>query len=137
MDALQEDDDGWTLRVPELTVSRCFVDWGAFGLVLHGSGGEHSIEIQMSGPLALQRADQSVERFDVDDVGSLAPLLGLLRAPVSELRITKASTLEVRFRDHSLLKNDPAMEYEAWEIHGPEPLMIFCPAGGGEPSIFG
>src|SRR5258706_9016 len=68
---------------------------------------------------------------DAAENASLAPLLLLFCRSVARLLVTQEGNLSVLLDDGSLIEAVPRDDAEAWEVRGPDGLLIVCPVGGG------
>ncbi len=133
--ALIEVGDGWELPVQGWQVTRCFVDPGAFGLLVDGGTGE-TLHLYLEGLFTASESDALVSYGGGDAVPSdYAPLLALMGRTVARVYIARSGDLHIEFDDASTIHVPPDPDYEAWELDGLGRLMVICMPGGGEPAI--
>lgn len=128
--------DGWELPVGGWTVTRCFVDPAAFGLLVDGGTGD-ILRVYLEAPFAFTASNGESETFGGShDPLSFAPLLRLMGRAVSAVKISPNSDLAIEFADGSKLEAAPIPKFEAWGIEGLGKLLIHSPPGGGDPQVF-
>jgi hypothetical protein len=128
--------DGWELPVTGWQVTRCFVDWAAFGLLVGGGTGD-TLRLYLEGAFTLTEAGGR-EAYGGNDSGptDFAPLLRLMGRAVQRVHIARTGDLRVELDAGAALHVPPDPDYEAWELDGLGKLMVICMPGGGEPAIF-
>ncbi len=60
----------------------------------------------------------------------------LLHQPVSAATVWLDGRLEFRFENGARIEVSPRPDVEAWELGGPDGLLIVCTPGGGEPALW-
>jgi Family of unknown function (DUF6188) len=118
-DHFEERADSWRLRIEGWKVSRCSTDPEHEIDVVSPSGGSESDRFEIAG-------GELVGAQGKDLVGSA----------VREAVVWKDGRLSVSFSDGSLLKAAPDPEVEAWQIVGPDGLLVVAPIGEDEPHIW-
>jgi Family of unknown function (DUF6188) len=63
-------------------------------------------------------------------------VLLLFQATVESALVGREGDLTLSFRDGARLRVQPSPDYEAWQISGPDRLLVVCMPGGGEPAIW-
>jgi hypothetical protein len=119
-------------------VTRCFVDPGAFGLLVDGGTGD-TLRLYLEGAFTLRPssgAPGSTLGGGNHDPTSYAPLLHLLNAAISRVAISAEGDLGVDFESGERVEVAPDPDYEAWELEGLGRLIVVCAPGGGQPAIF-
>jgi hypothetical protein len=66
----------------------------------------------------------------------LAPALDLLGKEVLAATVWLDGRLELRFQNGAGIEVPPDPRYEAWQVGGPDNLLIVCTPGGGEPALW-
>ena len=94
------------------------------------------LEVRFETPFAFRGADGNEHQIDPEEPRTIAPLLDLIRAGVSQIRIRRTGEVEISFSDDSSIRASPDSAYEAWEITGAgdlTPIRYLCGPGGGSP----
>ncbi|SHV66400.1 Uncharacterised protein [Mycobacteroides abscessus subsp. abscessus] len=66
----------------------------------------------------------------VDPPDALKPMGNLLGQRVTQAEIGDNGSLSITFDDGSRLHAEPDPDYEAWNLSGPDGLVVVCMAGG-------
>jgi len=133
---LVEEIDGWSLSVAGWTVTRCFVDPAAFGLLIDGGTGD-ILRVYIQGRFTLADGEGREQSFgESNDATAFAPLLALMARAVARIFVSRNSELSLAFADGSAIHVAPDPLSEAWELEGLGKLMLICPPGGGSPITF-
>ena len=123
---LQESDEGWLLPVVGQQVTRCCLDYAEVGLLL-----ANGININISQAFFYVRSDGTEFRLNPEGEGMhLAPILRVRRTNVKSGTAFKDGRLHVLFEDNSYVEVPPSQEFEAWNIAGPDGLLIVSTPGG-------
>ncbi len=122
---LVETDDRWVLPLSGRTVDRLCLD---FAITLTIRGG---LEVKLESPFVLQRADRSEVLLVPDgDAERLSPVMSLVRGTATRVEAFKDGRLEVVFADGSKLRVPADEDFEAWQLVGPDGLLIVSLPGG-------
>ena len=110
------------------SVVSCSWDKGSgFVLGIGDAASGSAYEVQAGGPFTLKEHGQTQE-FDPGD--SAVPPTHLLERRVARAEIAVDGTLTVYFVDGTVLRCGAQPEYEAWQINGPNGLLIGALPGG-------
>jgi hypothetical protein len=133
---LIETSGGWELPVRGWTVTRCFVDPAAFGLLLDGGTGD-ILRLYLEREFTLKRSSSAdATSFNSNRAPTeYAQLLHLIDGAVSGVEISNGGILRVQFESGDQIEAPPDPTYEAWELEGLGRLMVVC-TPGGELAIF-
>jgi hypothetical protein len=125
------DEHHWVLldyRIAQLAADASSVRLLAWSL-------EASLELRLASPFVLHTSAGGERRLDPEQPETLAPLLALLRRPLSSLTITRAGELTLRLGDGTTLAAPASARRDAWDVSGGGALegMAYRAAGGGPP----
>ena len=109
------------------TVDRCFVD-AAFGLQFFAEHKE--ITIRIGGKFSVRSGSEDLHFAPAERVG-LGRALVVVGKVVEAGVARKDGSLELRFTDGDALTVPPDPDYEAWELAGPEGMLVVSTPGGG------
>jgi hypothetical protein len=123
---LQESEAGWLLPVADQQVTRCCLDYAEVGLLL-----ANGININISQAFFYVRSGGTEFGLNPEGEGMLlAPILRVMRMNVKSGTAFKDGRLRVVFEDNSHVEVPPSQEFEAWNIAGPDGLLIVSTPGG-------
>jgi hypothetical protein len=110
------------------SVVSCSWDKGnGFVLGIGEAESSPTYEVQAGGPFTLKEHGQTQK---IDAGASALPPTHLLERRVARAEIAVDGTLTVHFVDGTVLRCDAQLEYEAWQINGPNGLLIVALPGG-------
>jgi hypothetical protein len=123
-----EEAERWVLPVGEGVVTQLQIDF-AFGFTI-----EQWLRFRIGEPFIVRSASGEIE-CDPENPASVAPLLDLHQAVVTEAAVYKDGSLSVTFADGRLLRVPPGDHYEAFEVTGSwaggDPFRLISLPGGG------
>jgi hypothetical protein len=105
----------------------------AFSLVLDEDEPGRSWVVRVGAPFSVADTDGRMTSF-VDDAAPSAwgPAVdALLHATVVDARVAANGTLTLQFREGPQLNAPPLTQWEAWQITGPDGVLVVCAPGGG------
>ena len=111
---LVETENGWSLPLAGLEVTRCSWQQAGVLLLLQGEGTGYFAEIGFS-----------AHRHRSE----------LLGAVVRDATVARTGRLDIAFEDGRAVTVEPNPSYEAWEVTAGT-LKLVCLPGGGEPAIW-
>jgi hypothetical protein len=125
---LTESSEAWEVAADGLSVVRCWFDISV--TLALGHAGEFRVRI--SEPFALSRADDTTEhRVDPERrPAEGAPVLALLGLEVRRVEVFKDRRLQLSFDQGWALDVPSDSQHEAWELSGPDGLLIVSKPGG-------
>jgi hypothetical protein len=135
-----EHDNHWKLRLEGWTVDRCAVDH-ELHLQFFNPPGEASqiqpgYEVSL-GDYVYTSPDGSRHLVDGEAKPSaFGPALDLFKQEIERATIWKSGRLQLSFKGGHLVDVEPSEQYEAWQITGPDGLLVVCVPGGGEPAVW-
>jgi hypothetical protein len=106
-------------------------------MFLHPDDSEAYVEVVLESPFGLSIAGE--EEAILDPSGppeALGPVLRLRHAVVDEALVEQDGTLTLAFRGAQHLRSEADPNYEAWQLVGPNGLLVVCLPGGGESAIW-
>ncbi|WP_143174208.1 DUF6188 family protein [Streptoalloteichus hindustanus] len=117
------------MRGEELRITELRFDW-AVTLVISGTTGTYEVRLEREVRLGARHGE--VRTIDPEgEPASLAPLLGLLRAEVEEIRVFSDGRLRLAFPGGTVLEVRPDNDFEAWTLTGTSGLLFVAVPGGG------
>ena len=78
----------------------------------------------------IERDGQVYEIGEGSETSATEALLALIGNDVEACYVSTSGKLNVVFVDEATLTIEPASKYEAWEVDGPDIVMIGLPGGG-------
>lgn len=119
--------DGWEVDLAGLAVTDTSID-RAFVIVLWD--GDDQWEARIEGAFAWTADGRPPVRYEPDtglEVGAVPQVVGSV---VSHLWVTASGELQIQFEDGSRIEVDVDDRYEAWQITGPDRILIVGMPGG-------
>lgn len=87
--------------------------------------------IVVESPLSILRHGESITLSPGEGSDeSFAPVYRLVGQVINEALADSSGALRVRFGDGTRLNVEPDESYEAWNVSGPDGLLIVCTPGG-------
>lgn len=125
------DEHHWVLldyRITQLALDGSSVRLLAWSL-------EASLELRLGAPFVLRTPAGGERRLDPDQPETLAPLLALLRRPLSSLTITRTGELTLQLGDGTTLAATANARRDSWDVNGGGALegMVYHGGAGGRP----
>lgn len=132
--SLDELPNGHLLTLHDHRVTQLLVELRGVRLLTYSLG--DAVELRVSVPFQLVQADGEERRVDPGEPEQLAPLLTLVGRRAELVQMEEQGALSAGFSDGTLLRVEPHLREEAWQLQGAgglEGLAYVCPAGGGPP----
>ena len=91
----------------------------------------------LEGPFALSLGGEEAVILDPNGPSDrLVSVLQLRHAVVDSALVEEDGTLKLIFQGGHRVRADPSLQYEAWQLLGPNGLHVVCLPTGGESAIW-
>lgn len=118
----------WRLPVTGLPIVHCRVDH-ALTIRFDSPDGSYDLRIENDFTFAPAGAAEVVLRPEEDPTG-LGPVLACARTSAEEVLAFDDGRLTASFADGSRLVVDSSQDYEAWNLSGPDRMLVVATPGG-------
>lgn len=125
---IEELDDRWVCLFEDATVERCSFDWSASWLIVSSEG---TFQLRVEQPFTLECGDVTYRLDPEGNPVEMAAVLRTLREGVTRIDAMKSGALRVSFQSGIVLDVESATQFEAWEIAGPDGVLLVSLPGGG------
>ena len=119
---------GWTLYLAKPDISWIRIDFQTRIQM-------NDLEFVIECPFQFTR-NEDVLLLDPNERERLGPFLAIYPGLVSEGWVSHSGCLNLAMGDGTSIVVEPDPRYEAWQIVGPNNLLVVCTPGGGEPAIW-
>ena len=127
-----EHKDGWELAFERGRLGYIHID---FRLTLDLTDETGTASVVVESPCCLSCPSEETLLMPSEPT-SLAPILALFDASVTQVTIAKSGILTVFFEDHKFIRVNPDERYEAWQLCCPTLGLLLVCASGGDVSVF-